>query len=129
MSFFRNKYCCYGSRCHFKHEERKLDEIDRSYFTYLNQIFNLFPENEIADSDVESIIKFISSQKVKSPNSNLSRLPVFSSILHEATYASYQSFSSSSRLMARSSHYLRSIENYNNKPKFTLNYFNPELSL
>jgi hypothetical protein len=34
LSFKNNGYCMYGIRCNFMHDERKLENIDRSYFNY-----------------------------------------------------------------------------------------------
>lgn len=33
-SFKENGVCIYGNRCNFKHDERKFNQIDRSYFSY-----------------------------------------------------------------------------------------------
>ncbi len=33
-SFKDNGYCMYGMRCNFKHDERKMEDIDRSYYYY-----------------------------------------------------------------------------------------------
>lgn len=34
-SFKQNGICMYGARCNFKHDERKLNDIDRSFFSLL----------------------------------------------------------------------------------------------
>jgi hypothetical protein len=37
-SFFQNGFCAYGYRCHFKHFTKKIDQINRSYYTYVLSI-------------------------------------------------------------------------------------------
>ncbi|MFM7850330.1 MAG: hypothetical protein ACKO96_00055, partial [Flammeovirgaceae bacterium] len=34
-SFFQNGFCAYGYRCHFKHFTKKIDQLDRCYYTYI----------------------------------------------------------------------------------------------
>jgi hypothetical protein len=34
-SFFQNGFCAYGYRCHFKHFTRKIDQINRSFYSYV----------------------------------------------------------------------------------------------
>jgi hypothetical protein len=34
-SFFQKGYCPYGPRCNFKHDQRKIEEIDRTYYQNL----------------------------------------------------------------------------------------------
>jgi hypothetical protein len=34
-SFYQKGYCPYGPRCHFKHEERTLNDVIRPYYPFL----------------------------------------------------------------------------------------------
>lgn len=36
QAFFSTMFCPYGNRCLFKHDERKVEEINSSYYTLLN---------------------------------------------------------------------------------------------
>ena len=53
-SFFQNGFCAYGYRCHFKHFTKKIDQLDRCYYSYFlsmmeinenNFNFNIFINN------------------------------------------------------------------------------------
>ena len=44
-SFYKLGNCLYGFRCHFKHHDNDIKEIERSYYSYLLDIFHLNNEN------------------------------------------------------------------------------------
>ena len=45
LSFYKFGYCLYGSRCHFKHNDTVLREINRSFYSYLLNAYQIFRDN------------------------------------------------------------------------------------
>ena len=39
--YYQNSFCSYGSRCHFKLDDRKLNQTFRSYYSYLLNLVDL----------------------------------------------------------------------------------------
>jgi hypothetical protein len=59
MAFHSNGFCNYGQRCHFRHNEmRVLNEIPRSYYTYL---INILPQKKVSNFKRLNIFKKITN--------------------------------------------------------------------
>jgi len=57
-SFFERGFCGYGSRCHFKHDQRKVNEINRESYhsSFLNLFSDSFNNMNIMEMSEEALI-------------------------------------------------------------------------
>jgi len=95
-SFKESGYCLYGSRCNFRHNEMKLENIERSYYSYLLKISDIEEElnplihNKSSDSFYRPC--FVLNEKTffqkSSCKSNSKRLDVFANLTKKSENSS-----------------------------------------
>ena len=80
LSFDQNGFCLYGTRCHFKHNEANFSEMERSFYSFLLDIYKISNENLVKNINNNHVLVENTNNCFDSANFNSIKYQSFSNL-------------------------------------------------